>query len=83
MKKKSASAGSKRSAAHSAPKTKKKAVRPLTDAELLELKDEDLNKVTGGMGASSVMAMGNARVMGNARSLRFGTTIAGRKGSAM
>jgi hypothetical protein len=66
MTKKPASAGSKRATANAAGKANKK-VRPLTDAELLELKDDDLSKVVGGMGASMLMPMGNARLTGNAR----------------
>lgn len=67
MKKKPASADTKRATANAAGKTKKK-VRPRTDAELLELKDDDLKNVAGGMtmGASMLMPMGNARSMGNA-----------------
>lgn len=76
MTKKPTSAGSKRAAADAAGKAKKK-VRPLTDAELSGLKDEDLNKVVGGMGASMLMpmgsallmGMGNARLMGRIRSM--------------
>jgi hypothetical protein len=66
MKKKPASASPKPATSGAAGKTSKK-IRPLTNAEILELKDDDLNKVVGGMGASMLMPMGNARLVGNSR----------------